>query len=335
MKVHYSIAGLAICLGVNALAAPATLKGKVENLTTGKPAAGDSVVLMSVDKTLTEVARGKTDPAGGFQFAAADSKASHLVRVLHQGVAYDKVAPAGASSVDLQVLDVARELEGVSVTWDVQRLQSDGDTLQVIEEISVRNASNPPRTLLNERPVEFLLPAEAVVSGGKIQISGAQPFVRKPMATAEKGRYYFPFALPPGESRFAVAYRLPYRGEAVIEPHVLYSLEQFVVAVPKSMKFEEETPGTFHPIVNETWANVQQAVAVMPGQALAFRISGTGALPERKNEPQQARGAVFRPASGWLLGGLAVLAAASAAGLLLRKRKQQRSPSELEYVGVG
>ena len=74
-----------------------------------------------------------------------------------------------------------------------EHLQTEGDTLQVIEEIVMRNASNPPRTLMNDRPFEIQLPPEAEVIAGKVQIGGAQPITRKSAPGGQKGQYYFLF----------------------------------------------------------------------------------------------------------------------------------------------
>ena len=182
--------------GRNSPAAAATLKGTVTNGTTGLPAAGDQVILMAAPAaggTLTEIGRGKTDASGRFQFTVADMRAPHLVRVIHQGVAYQHVAPAGANSVEVPVYDAAQELDGVTATLDVQRLQTAGGKLQVIEEISMRNASDPPRTLTHA--FEIQLPPEAQVLAGRMRSGDRQPVESKPTAGDQKGRYYFHFPL--------------------------------------------------------------------------------------------------------------------------------------------
>ncbi|MDP2997124.1 MAG: hypothetical protein Q8N47_06525 [Bryobacterales bacterium] len=336
---RYNITVLAVVLGANAVAAAATLKGTARNGTTGKPAAGNQVILLSLAGGATEIGRGKTDASGRFRFVVAGSPGPLLVRVVHQGVDYGALAPAGGNPFVVQVYDAAGKLDGVIAAEHKQSLQTEGDTLQVIEEIVVRNASHPPRTLMNDRPFEIQLPPEAEVIAGKVQIGGAQPLTRKPAPGGQKGQYYFPFPLRPGYTRFGVAYRMPYRGEAVMEPKILYPLERVVVVLPKSMKFEAENRGMFQPGPEKTSANVQVALAVNPRQSLAFRVSGTGTLVAAKGGQQQARGSQAARTGGsmgtpaesrnsvrsvrwFFLGGLALVLTAGVAGLLAHKRKQ-------------
>jgi hypothetical protein len=323
-------AALALCWGVNLLAGAATLKGTITNGTTGKPAAGEEVLLLSMASA--EIGRGKTDDAGRFRFAIAGTPAPRLVvRVLHQGAAFYTTAPAGVSSVEVQVYDVARKLDDV-IAWGFERVHTAGDTLQVVQETVVRNASNPPRLLMSSRTFEIQLPPEAELVGGAVQTGGGQPEKRAPMPVGENGRYYFASPLPPGDSRFAVAYQLPYRGEAVLEPKLLsYPLRQFTVVLPKSMKFESRTPGVFQPAQGEAGTSVQQT-AEKPAQPLAFRISGTGTLrPPTGGAPANAgRPAAPAPHSReqWIVvGSLALVLAAGLGGALAHRRKLWRSHS--------
>jgi hypothetical protein len=329
-------------LGANALATAATLKGTVTNGTTGKAVARRQVLILSAAKGKT--GSGITDSGGRFSIAVEDPRASHVVRVVHQGVAYQKMARPGVQSVKVQVYDVAQKLDGVSAT-DVHRFQTDGERLQAVEEIAVRNASNPPRTLLNNRALAIQLPPEAEVVGGKVQFGGGRPLTSKPIPGTRKGEYYFPFPLHPGETRFAVAYLLPYRGEAVIEPRISYPLAEFRVVLPGSMQFEAKTAGRFEPMPEQSEANAQVIAAMNPAQPLVFRISGTGTVVARQGGRPQAQpserarpgGGPQAPAAGpdplhslrWLtLGGLAVILAAFAAGVArarARKLKEKQS----------
>ena len=65
------------------------ITGTVTNGTTGKPAAGDEVTLLSLSQGMQEVGSTKTDAQGKFSLAApADQRAPHMVRVTHGGVNY-------------------------------------------------------------------------------------------------------------------------------------------------------------------------------------------------------------------------------------------------------
>ena len=100
------------------------------NGTTGKPAAGDEVTLLSLSQGMQEVGSTKTDAQGKFSMAApADQGAPHMVRVTHGGVNYfpqgGPLMP-GATTAAVTVYDTAKKIDGLSQTVEVDRFQSDG-----------------------------------------------------------------------------------------------------------------------------------------------------------------------------------------------------------------
>ena len=72
-----------------------TLTGTVKNATTGKPAAGDEVILLSLGQGMEEAGRTKADAKGNFSFKLDNAQGPHLVRVIHQEVTYHRMAPPG------------------------------------------------------------------------------------------------------------------------------------------------------------------------------------------------------------------------------------------------
>ena len=286
-------------------AGAATLTGTVKNGTTGKPAAGDDVVLLALAQGMNEEARTKTDAQGHFRLEIQDTNAPHLVRVTHQGVNYfpqgGPIRP-GTASVDIEVFDAAKKLDQVNASIQVMRLQSEDGVLQVTELYAVQNRSNPPRTLMSDRSFEIYLPEGAEIQQSAAAGPGGMPVNSAPVPAGEKGRYYFVFPLRPGETRFQLAYRLPYSGQAMIQPRAAGNLEHLAVLLPKSMQFEASQPGTYSPMADDSGqSTIQVATGVKPGQDLSFRISGTGVLadtaPAGEGE-QQATGRDTRPGGG-------------------------------------
>jgi hypothetical protein len=272
---------LATLLVVGASAPAADLAGRVTSGTTRKPAVGDDVLLIPTSGgSGKESVRVKTDGAGRFRLSVADTRGSYLVRVVHQGVAYDKIAQPNANFVAVQVYDVADKLDGVTAIMDVQRFEATGDRLEVKQLITMRNTSVPPRTLVNDRPFEIRLPPEAQVLSGLVQVGESEPLKSKPVPGEHKDEYYFRFPLRPGDTRFAIVYRLAYNGKAMVEPRIRNAQERFVVMLPKSMTFEPQARGIFQPMLEVSPDNVQGTGPVTLGQTLAFRISGTGTLTE-------------------------------------------------------
>ena len=269
---HYLVLVTTLLGGGTAWAAAIT--GSVTNGTTNRPASGDDVVLLTLSEDgMSESARVKTDSAGHFLFKIIESAGSHLVRVVHQGVTYHSIVPADGKRLKIKVYDVAEKLAGISAVMDVQRFEATDDTLEIKQLVTMRNSSRPPRTLLNDRPFEIQLPPNAKVQSRLVQYEGGQPLKQSPVADEQKGQYHFVFPLRPGDTRFAVVYRLPYTGEALIEPQLRNPLEQFVVMLPKSMKFEPKTVGIFQPRPNVTPDHVEGTGQSIPDRP---RISDLG-----------------------------------------------------------
>ena len=115
---------LALLLALGAVSASAqTLTGTVKNSTTGKPAAGDDVILLSLGQGMEEAGRTKTDARGKFSFKL-DAQGPHLVRVIHQEVSYHRMAPPGTTSVEVAVYDVSKKVEDIQVVADIMRFQA-------------------------------------------------------------------------------------------------------------------------------------------------------------------------------------------------------------------
>lgn len=340
------VAILLACFFSTASASAQNLTGTVTNGTTKKAAAGDEVVLMQLGQGMEEAGRTKTDAKGAFSFKLDDS-GPHLVRAIHQGVTYHRMAPPGTTSVELQVFDVGKKIEGISVTADVMRFQAQGNELQGIRLFAVDNKSNPPRTQMNDQNFEFYLPEGAQIDQSEAMTAGGQPINSAPVPQKERNRYAFIFPLRPGETQFQVAFHLPYRGEASLDPRQIYGAQHFVVMLPKTMQFTAGPGAAFQSMKDpRPWdAVVQVASNTEVGQPLSFKISGTGTLTEGTGEQASAgqegggaatAGPQSRPGGGlgppldapdplekyrvYILGGFALVLAAGALYVAKRSR---------------
>jgi hypothetical protein len=267
------------------LASAQTLTGTVKNSTTGKPAAGDEVVLLKLAQGMEEAGRTKTDAKGHFSFKLDDAQSPHLVRAIHQDVTYHRMAPPGSTSVELEVFDVAKKVDGITVVADIMRVQVEQGQLEVMRAFAVQNKSNPPRTQMNERNLEFYVPEGAKVIDGSAMTAGGQPITSSPVPESErKDRYSFVFPLRPGITQFQVAFQLPYSGSANLDPKSIYPLEHFVAILPKSMQFAASPAADFKPMndPNQPDSNVQVTSNTRVGQNLAFKVSGEGVLEARQ-----------------------------------------------------
>jgi len=256
-----------------------TLAGQVTNGTTGKPAAGDRVVLITLGQGMEEVAHTRVDASGHFSFRLPDS-GPHLIRAVHQGVAYHRMAPPGTDTVAVQVFDVSRKVEGITVTADVLRLQAQGGELRGTRLFAVSNASNPPRTQMHGDNFQFVLPDGAVIDQGLATTAGGQPVNLAPVSERGQSQFGFVFPLRPGETEFQVVFHMAYSGELSIDPKALYGAEHFVVMVPKTMLFAPAPDAVFQAMEDprQSDALVRVMSNTRAGQPLGFSISGAGTL---------------------------------------------------------
>jgi hypothetical protein len=347
-KLFLVVIGAVLLAGT--IASAQTLTGTVTNGTTSKPAAGDDVVLLSLGQGMQESGRTQTDAKGHFSLKLDDGGGPHLIRVIHQDVTYHRMAPPGTTSVEVEVYDVAKKVEGISVTADVMRFQAQGSELQGIRLFAVNNTSNPPRTQMTEPTFEFYLPEGAQIDQGMAMTAGGQPINSAPVPQKEKNRYGFIFPLRPGETQFQVAYHLPYNGSASINPRALYGAQHFVVMLPKTMKFKAGAGASFQSMQDpqQSDAVVEVASNTSVGQQLDYTISGMGLLSEGggggdgEGQSQEAttsapKASENRPGGGlgppidapdplekyrwYILGGFAVVLAAGAVYITRRSQR--------------
>ncbi len=292
-----------VCL-LGCFAAAQNITGTVTNATTGKPSAGDEVTLLSLSQGMQEVASTKSDAGGHFSFAApADANAPHMVRATHDGVNYfpqgGPLMP-GATTAELTVYDSAKKLDGLSQTVEVDRYQTDGKQLQGITLYAIRNQSQPPRTLADDkRTFEIVLPDGAEVESAQAKGPGGQPIAVELSPASQKNHYAFNYPLRPGETQFQVSYHLPYSGEASISPKPLADVQHFVVMTPKGMTFTPKNPQQFQSMPDETGAGIMVVTNVKPGQDLSFRIAGAGIFQAEGQQSAQGGG----EAGGGAMGG--------------------------------
>jgi hypothetical protein len=269
-----------LVLLLGACASAQTISGTVTNGTTKKPGAGDEVILIKLGAGMEEVAHTKTDASGKFSFKLDDAGSPHLIRVVHQDVTYHQMAPPGMSTADVEVFDVAKKIDGLGVTADVMRIQAEPNQLDIVRLFAVNNTSNPPKTQMKDANFEFFLPDGAKITQGMAKTANGQPLNSEPIPQRDKNRYAFDFPLRPGETQFQVAYTVPYSGSLQIQPKALYPLEHFVVMLPKSMQFTADSGAQYQSMDDpqQKDAIVQVAQRVEPGQALGFKLAGTGTL---------------------------------------------------------
>jgi hypothetical protein len=326
-----------LCLGIVPFAAilfcspPASfgadlITGVVRNATRAQLAAGDEVVLLDLDHSPHEEARTKIDSQGSFVLELQDPGHPHIVRVVHQGVNYDKrVSAGGAISID--VFDSTVKAPGVTGSIEIIRAGTRGNALHVSDMIEVRNESNPPVTQAGARSFEVYLPADStidsVLAAGPENIASS---ISAEPVRGEPGQYTVNFPVRPGATKFAFNYDMPYKGHAKFRAKSIYPFQQLAVMIPPTMTFTARSFAFRALPVGSDRYHVEAAQNVKAGVGLEFEISGTGALPSTQarsrtapNPPAEAAiGSASAIAAGTSPTPKAVAIAAHAQGVAVR-----------------
>jgi hypothetical protein len=323
----------------------ATVTGTVTNKTNGKPAAGDSIVLVDVQAGMAEVARATTDAKGNYSLNEPGS-GPYLIRVTHQGAGYFIAAPQGGAHGDIPVYDVAAKVAGVFIEADVIEIETDNGQLKVNERYFVHNTSNPPTTQWSKRSFEVVLPGDAVLNEVGAQRPGGLPTNIKMDPDGPKGHYSFNFPIQPDngdkDTMFQISYDLPYSsGKYDFKSVVTLPADNVAVLLPKSMVLTPGSGASFKSVQEDPGIQTFLLKNAVPGNPIAFTVSGTGSMPREAqggSQPgdsgQGAGASGSQPGGGigvpintpdplskykwWILGALALLLTAGAA-FLLRK----------------
>ena len=353
MRLTRFFAGtFALCiLLTGAMAQAASVSGTVTNKTTGKPAAGDPVVLVEPMSGMSEIGRTTTDAQGKYTLNLPGAN-PYLIRATHQGADFFIPAPQGGGpGGDISVYDVAPKVTGVTIAERVAGVESENGQLRVVERYDIHNSSTPPTTQWSKKSFEVVLPPDAVVGDVTAQRPGAGslPTSVKLDADGPKGHYSFNFPIQPDEggkgTLFQIQYQVPYSDNKYTFHSVVTLPAQTVwVVLPKSMTFAGGSGTKFESSPQDPTVQTYLMRDAAAGKSIDYTISGTGSFPR---EDQGAQGAgqgsmggqdTGAPPTGpgggigqpintpdplskykwWILGGLALLLVA-AAGFLLRR----------------
>jgi hypothetical protein len=288
-----------------------SITGTVTNKTTGKVAAGDDVVLIRLAQGMQESTRGKTDAKGRFTLDVPDPGGVHLVRVTHDKANYFAPVQAGVTKIDVEVFSGAPKVEGITGEADVMRIQSDasGSSLSVVENFFIKNDSNPPTTQFSDHAFEFYLPEGAVIEGSAALGPGGMPVRSAPVPQGDANHYAFIFPIRPGETRFQLSYKLPYKGSLTFTPKPSMVTDTIAVMMPKSMAFKAVQSAPYTAVTEETTAQTYVARNVQPSEPVGFTVSGTGQLPRDADAPTTDSQGSNPPAGGDAAGGTPVTSA--------------------------
>jgi hypothetical protein len=276
--VRSTAAVLLAAFAISPIARAGTVRGTVNNATTGKPGAGVDVVLIQLQGGMTPVANAKTDASGQFSFDNPDIGARPmLVRAIYKGVNFHQPLPPGKDSVSVDVFEPTSDPKTISVPSRVVIFQPNGANLIVGEEYGVKNDSAPPQAYFRaDGNFEMSLPENAELK--QIAASGpsGMPVVQAPIDRG-KSRYAIAFAFRPGESDVRLSYQLPYPNDsATVKIPTTYGGGRLLLVAPPTVKL---TGDGLQMAGQEQGMNIYERGAVAAGTVVTIALSGTAPPP--------------------------------------------------------
>jgi len=257
--------------------ADSVITGRVINQTLSQPSAGDHVILLRLGQGMETESETTTDARGAFSLPVSVANASHLLRVVHQGVNYDQPLK-GRQSIEIHVFDAVPRVSGLSATVGMAQLETDGSMLKVTEMYDVLNASQPPVTQAKARNFEFSISADATLDSFQAKrAGGVWVNLNVSAISGRTGRYAVDFPLRPGDTLFRYIYRVPHSGSLSFRLRPAYPVKNFAVALPPTMTFTPLRSSDFTSPGIARGLRFEQAVSRTELREIpAFEISGMG-----------------------------------------------------------
>ena len=337
------MAALAVLCALAPLVRAGTVRGTVNNATTGKPGAGVDVVLIQLQGGMTPVANTKSDSNGAFTFEHAGIGAQPmLIRAIYKGVNFHQPLPPGKDSVSVDVFELTSDPKTISVPSRVVIFQPNGASLIVGEEYGVKNDSAPPQAYFRpDGNFELSLPANAQLKQIAAAGPSGMPVVQAPIDKGQ-GRYAIAFAFRPGESDVRLSYELPYGGNAAtVKVPSTYGGGRLLLVAPPSVNLTAEG---LRMAGQEQGMNVYERETVAAGTVLTVSLSGTAPPPSQSDagapgraenvQGGEATGAIqsvsgrLDPLKGPLVGGFCILFVLAAI-FLARKPVSMTVPQQM------
>jgi hypothetical protein len=197
-----------------AAAAHAAITGTVVNRTTGKPAVNATVGFNRLDAQagITLVDQAHTDAQGNFTINQTP-QGPCLLRTAFDGVSYNHMLPPGSptTGITLDVYSASKSQGQAKVSKHMILFEPGGGQMTVNETYLYTNDGTTAWNDPDNGTLRFFVPGSA---SGKVQVNvtapGGMPIPAAAQKTQRGDAYMVDFAIKPGETRFDLAYTVPY-----------------------------------------------------------------------------------------------------------------------------
>lgn len=333
MRKIRPLATLSLCLLATAAPGYAAVSGQVLNRTTGQPASGTILTLLSFADGMQPVAEVFAGTDGGFEFDRdiSGARTPHAIRAEYEGVSYTRMVPPGTptTAIEIAVYDLSEDAPPPAAHIVIPEPR--GNILSVEETFLYRNVSEPPVTYrdVERGTLRFFLPNAA---DGKVDVQAVgpagMPLRNEAVPAGPDGVHKVDFALKPGDNRIQISYQLPFNGTGEIASKVLYDGLVSRVAAPEGVTVTGDGL-TSRGVEPQTKAEIFEFARTGPD--IRFTVGGQGSLsreppgspaPEAPANQIEIKPAPLRDQMWWILGLAAAILALGFARLWLRGRAE-------------
>ena len=229
------------------LPASAAVNGRVVNATTGQPAAGATVILISFAQGMDPIEEVFADSDGSFAFtkelvSSGSQPLAGLVRAEFEGIAYTTRVMKGQTA-NMEALVYESTSRRLDPTGRILLLHPGANELLINESYLFENNLDPAVTYSDpdNGSLRFYLPPEAK---GIVQVEGQGP-ARMPLSSSavesdEKDIWMVDFPVKPGNNQISLTYLIPYSGEAELLLRTPYKSMMTRVAIPEAVEVLSE-----------------------------------------------------------------------------------------------
>ena len=264
-----------LALAVMSTPAWAAISGMVLNGTTGQPQANTPIILMTMGASGPEsTGDGRSDAQGKFSLNAAPSAGGPtLVRVTVDGVTYTKLIPPGTPTegLTLEVYNSSKERGSAKVSKHLIFFDPTPQGLTINEAYLF---SNDGKTAWNDPAngtLQFYLPPGAE---GKVRIDatapGGMPLQESAVKTNKPDIYKVNFPVRPGETRFDLSYKAPYKTGESFAGKVATADDNTYLIVPKGVTLTGDN-------LNDMGAEPRTQAHLYGLKDVSYKISLSGA----------------------------------------------------------
>ena len=221
------------------------VKGKVVNGTTGQPASGVMLTLITFVGGMSPVEEVVSATDGTFAFEKALSASSGqpmlgMVRAEYEGVPYSTYVRSETAG-DMQVDVYSVDEQPPTPDNHIVILEPGESEIVVNETFMFLNNTTPPRAFRNVKRGTLRFYVQAAAKGVvQVRTEGPQRMSLKSVAepAGEEDIYKIDFAIKPGENRIDITYMLPHSDGDGFSGRVLYDGLPTRIAAPRGVTLE-------------------------------------------------------------------------------------------------